>query len=120
MWTYQQSTGELRRDGVRVASGYSGHDVCRNNPCRQDVPMHGPIPRGKYSIGDLRDTELHGPYVMRLHADPANRMFGRDGFLIHGDSVGKPGAASEGCIVLARSIRLVIGTSGDHELSVIE
>lgn len=118
-WVYQQSTGELSYGGVIVGRGYSGHDECKNDPTKQDVPMHGPIPRGIYTIGDPYNTETHGPVVMRLTPDPANEMFGRAGFLIHGDSVAAPGAASEGCIIMSRPVRLAVAASPERALQVI-
>jgi len=45
--------------------------------------------------------------------------FGRDGFLIHGDSVRHPGDASEGCIILPRRFRERIWTSEDTDLEVV-
>lgn len=45
-------------------------------------------------------------------------MFGREGFLIHGDSIVHMGQASHGCIILPRSIREQIAASGDDEIEV--
>lgn len=45
---------------------------------------------------------------------------GRSHFLIHGDSVSHPGGASEGCIILNRTARQTIASSGDNELEVIK
>lgn len=118
-WTYEQSTGRILQDGVRVAIGYSGAGECKNDPASQDVHNAGPIPRGHYSIGAPCDTMTHGPYVLRLTPDAANDMCGRAGFLIHGDSVVHPGTASEGCIILGRAIREKIWDSGDHDLEVV-
>ena len=61
----------------------------------------------------------HGPYVLPLTPDPENLMYGRDGFLIHGDSITNPGSASEGCIILPRSARTMIAASGDNRLEVV-
>jgi hypothetical protein len=46
-------------------------------------------------------------------------MFGRTGFLIHGDSLQHPGRASNGCIILPRPIRDRIAASGDDQLTVV-
>jgi hypothetical protein len=46
-------------------------------------------------------------------------MFGRDGFLIHGDNSAMNHTASEGCIILTRDIRQRISDSGDTQLTVI-
>lgn len=119
MWTYEQATGRLLQDGERIAIGYSGAGEGKNNADMQDVHNVGPIPRGKYSIGEPCDTMTHGPYVLRLTPDADNDMCGRSGFLIHGDSVVHPGTASEGCIIVGRLIRGKIWSSGDRELEVI-
>ena len=119
MWEYQQSSGILKHNDGQVAVGYSGAPgVGKNNPLEQAVHNIGPIPQGKYAIGPPHDTDKHGPYVLRLTQDPANQMFGRDGFLMHGDSVHAPGTASEGCIIMPRNVREQVWESGDHELMV--
>ena len=61
----------------------------------------------------------HGPFVLRLTPAPTNEMFGRDGFLIHGDSIEHPGSASHGCIILPRAIREAIAKSDDDTLHVV-
>jgi hypothetical protein len=118
MWTYSQQTGRLERDGVFVAHGYSGSGRGKNEPSLQNVADVGPIPQGRYTIGDPYDTDSHGPHVMRLTPDPADEIWGRAGFLIHGDSLAHPGSASHGCIVLPRAIRNEISDSKDKELTV--
>jgi hypothetical protein len=47
-------------------------------------------------------------------------MFGRTGFLIHGDAVHAPGTASEGCVILSRTTREQIWESHDHVLQVVD
>jgi len=56
---------------------------------------------------------------MRLTPDPANEMYGRGGFLIHGDNGRGNQSSSEGCIILNRNIRNQIGNSGDDVLRVV-
>jgi hypothetical protein len=125
MWTYVQRTGELLHAGSHEAFGYSGYDDPdtgqdgKNNPDLQRVAEVGPIPVGTYTIGIPEDTLTHGPFVLPLTPDLANQMFGRAGFLIHGDSVVEPGTASRGCIIMPRSIRTDIALSGDNSLEVI-
>ena len=119
MWTYLQSTGELLHDDKHVAFGYSGAPgAAKNNPSMQNVHNTGPIPRGIYEIGEPEDTQAHGPFVLPLTPHADNQMFGRAGFLIHGDSIQHPGTASQGCIILARLFRLRIAQSGDQHLLV--
>lgn len=124
-WRYEQKTGRLlylasdEATAERVAIGYSGAGEGKNNPAMQDVHNVGPLPVGKYEIGEPTDTKTHGPYVLHLTPDPANEMFGRGSFLIHGDSVVNPGTASEGCMIFSRTIRERIWASGDRQLEVV-
>jgi len=121
-WVYRQSTGELLRDGVRVASGYSGAPGWVNNPEAQALKDKGPIPRGRWLIGARFDGDTHGPACLRLVPASGTETFGRTGFLIHGDSRLHAGehVASHGCIVIGRVTRDSIWFSLDHDLEVIE
>lgn len=118
MYVYSISTGEMSRDGGVIATGYSGQPSCKNDPEKCMVHNKGPIPPGRYSIGQPRDTASHGPFVLPLTPAEDNEMFGRSGFLIHGDSASHPGEASEGCIILPRAVRETIHASEDTELEV--
>lgn len=118
-WIYSQESGKLKWGDQVIGTGYSGHGDGKNSPAHEDVPNVGPIPRGTYEIGSPFDTETHGPFVMRLSPSGSTYTFGRSGFLIHGDSIKAPGTASEGCIILARSIRERIASSQDNQLTVI-
>ena len=115
-WAYDQSTGELRRDGVFEGTGYSGTGIGRNRPDAQKIPDTGPIPQGKYIISAPYLHPHLGPCVMNLVPVPGTDTFGRTAFRIHGDNARHD--ASEGCIILGPSIRKEIAASGDHELEV--
>lgn len=120
MWTYSQSSGWLTSPaGVSIAQGYSGSGADKNQPEDQEIKDMGPIPEGRYTIGEPEDTDDHGPYVLRLYPSQLNRMFGRDGFLMHGDSIHEPGTASHGCIVMPHDARVEVWESGDRNLQVI-
>lgn len=120
MWVYEQLSGRtLDPDGNVVAFGYSGKGYGKNNPIMQNISDTGPIPAGYYIIGPPEDTVAHGPFVLPLTPDPGNEMFCRDKFLIHGDNVHKPGAASEGCIILPHWVREQIARSSDRILQVV-
>lgn len=119
-WIYEQATGHLIYNGEVVGMGYSGHAEGKNCPAMQDRRGVGPIPRGLYTISTPFDDDDHGKYVMRLWPNPKNQMFGRAGFLMHGDSIEHPGAASEGCIVMPRSVREQVWESGDKTLQVVD
>lgn len=120
MWIYAQRTGRLYDPKGELAGvGYSGAGRGKNDPVIERVKDVGPIPGGMYTIGSPIDTMTHGPYVLPLTPDPDNKMYGRAGFLIHGDSVVHPGRASEGCIIMARGVREYIGGSLDRDLKVI-
>lgn len=125
MWTYRQSTGVLSPQSGTVTTvepmqGYSGAPAGKNNPAMQNVPNVGPIPQGNYTISAPYNSPDHGPFAMPLIPDPANEMFGRAGFLMHGDNIEHPGCASEGCIIMPRDVREAVWNSGDRGLVVIE
>lgn len=117
-WVYRQKTGNLFYDGEVEGSGYSGHLQGKNNPDMQNEPSVGPIPVGMYTIGAPRDSLTHGPFVLPLTPFPTNQMFGRSGFLMHGDSLMRPGDASLGCIIMPRSVREKVLASNDYTLRV--
>lgn len=123
MWIWSQSGGSLWREGEDrpTAHGYAGCCKYKNKPEFQSKANKGPLPQGFYTIvrHSEDDKRGHGPFVLRLNPDPANEMFGRAGFLIHGDSIKNPGGASQGCIIVARDVRERIWNSGDHRLQVV-
>jgi len=43
-WEYKQSSGELWRNGQKVAQGYSGKGVGKNNTSMEHLKNIGPIP----------------------------------------------------------------------------
>jgi hypothetical protein len=125
MWTWRQSTGELRRNGITVARGYSGRDWGKNNPRAEAAPRIGPIPSGRWRMTGLYHSSNVGPCTIRLEAldgrpgDDRHEPTGRSAFRIHGDSIARPGTASHGCIILGRAMRQGMWDSGDHELEVV-
>jgi len=120
MWIYAQKAGNLWRDGKQVASGYSGCNEGKNDPAMQAVADAGPIPQGKWTIGGPpANTRDHGPYVLRLHPAPGTIVFGRSGFLMHGDSIESPGCASHGCVIMPRVTREEVWNSGDRDMEVV-
>lgn len=120
MWTYEQASGRLLKDGLLIATGYSGFGDGKNNPRFEATPDVGPIPCGLWAIcGPPYTTTEHGPYVLRLEPEPGTAMYGRAGFLMHGDSIEHPGEASKGCIILDRVTRTRVYQSGDTKLQVV-
>ncbi len=122
MFTYSQHTGILKREGVTIATGYSGFGDGKNNPALQQVHDIGPIPRGSWLIGapeHVQDIGPHGPFVLRLSPKDGTETYGRDGFLIHGDSIQHAGTASHGCIIVDRHVREEIAATNDRELEVM-
>lgn len=124
-WTYEQATGRLLDpQGERVATGYAGGNCGKNpegknNPDLQAMSCIGPLPVGRYTVGEPIDHAHLGPYALPLTPDEANEMFGRSAFYVHGDSRSTPGAASQGCIILPRAVRVQVWVSGDHALEVV-
>jgi hypothetical protein len=120
MWKYVQRSGELFDSaGHCQGVGYSGIGLGKNNPAQQSVHNVGPIPVGTYTIGLPHNSDTHGPFVLPLTPYSGNEMFGRSGFLIHGDSVINAGMASEGCIIQARATRDAVANSDDTTLQVV-
>lgn len=123
MWTFRQSTGELSHDGKAIGRGYSGHAEHANQPRDQALAMLGPIPRGRYTFENWRDDPTKGKIVCNLVPDPANEMYGRSGFMLHGDNAALNRTASEGCMIQEQAVRLLVLYScanGDNHLEVIE
>jgi hypothetical protein len=119
---YQQSTGILKHDGEKIATGYSGHEDGVNNPAMQNVHAVGPIPQGVYTIEPPHADAQVGPVAMRLTPAPENEMFNRGDFLIHGDTAAMDHTASHGCIILPHNTRVAIGSAvvvGDNQLTVV-
>lgn len=120
MWHYNVPRGWLDKDGVLISKNcYSGFQEGRNNPSYEAIHDVGPIPQGVWIIsGPPFDSPDHGPYVLRLTPANGTITFGRDGFLIHGDSESHPGEASKGCLIADRTTRTRIYQSGDTNLTV--
>jgi type VI secretion system (T6SS) effector TldE1-like protein len=119
-WTYEITTGRLYDDsGVLIGVGYSGDPQYKNNATAQSMKAQGPIPEGSYMICQPEDSPVHGPFAMPLNPDPSNLMWGRSGFMMHGDSVTAPGTASEGCVIMSRDVRESVWNSMDHTLVVV-
>lgn len=110
-WLYVQSTGELfRPDGSFCAAGYSGRGDGLNNPIFQTSVNEGPIPQGLYDLGKV--DEEKGPFTIRLSPHSGNTMYGRSGFLVHGDNKEVNHSASEGCIVMCLLARIELANGG--------
>lgn len=117
-WSYGQSSGLLSW-GDAEFSGYAGHGEGKNNSAMEAVPFVGPLPRGLWRIlGPPTDTTMHGPFVLQLLPEPGTETYGRNCFLIQGDSLEHPGEASQGCIVVPRTAREAVWASGDLLLEV--
>ncbi len=111
-WLYVDSTGTLYRPDGSLCSDacYSGHGSGINNPTLDNVKNVGPIPPGLYTIGEV--DEEKGPLTIHLVPDPANEMFGRNSFLLHGDNHFMNHTGSEGCIVAPPTARAEVASTG--------
>lgn len=120
MWSYVSASGNLSQDGTFVGTGYSGRGPGLNNPDQENVSNVGPVPRGNYTIGNFFDDPGgKGPIVSDLTPDAATNVFGRSGFMIHGDNAAANHSASHGCIILAHALRQRISDSADTALEVV-
>jgi hypothetical protein len=117
MFIYEQETGRFYHAKL-LSIGYAGHGEGINNGSLQHKRDVGPIPAGDWKIGA---NPISAPTVttLTLEPEPATKTFGRSGFLIHGDSAGGTKAASRGCIVLPRHVRLQVAGATDKRLLVI-
>jgi Protein of unknown function (DUF2778) len=124
MWTYQISTGKILDPSSQLQGiGYSGNGTSLNNPLDTRIAGHGPVPVGMYIMGpwydDAPGPESKGPIVARLTPYQDNEMFGRSGFMIHGDNEKGNHSASDGCIVAGHDYRAALAGSRDNVLEVI-
>jgi Protein of unknown function (DUF2778) len=126
-WIYAQNNGNVFHveKGIAVLKmrGYSGNGDAENNPDKQLVKKHGPIPRGWYTIAppkQMQGKHTLMQYCLKLSADKGNEMGGRTGFWIHDGNFNNHGQTSDGCICLHIEDRIKIWTSGDHRLYVVD
>ena len=121
MHTYHVISGAWENAvGKILGVGYSGYPPHTNRVESESLHNLGPLPRGLYKMTELIAKSSHGPDAIRLEPLPETEMFGRDGFLIHGERLMPPaGEASNGCLILGHDIRLEIWNSGDHLLEVV-
>lgn len=108
--------------GVFVSRGYAGGNKGKNpeginNPAMQCVKDIGPLPVGFYTFGVPVVKSHLGPYAIPLIPDAANIMCGRGDFYCHGDTT-PSGNASEGCIIMPRTVRNAMWASVDHTIQV--
>ncbi|HTZ88648.1 MAG TPA: tlde1 domain-containing protein [Solirubrobacteraceae bacterium] len=101
MITFAIGAGELRDDeGELIGSAYSGAPGHVNVAADCALPQLGPIPPGRYLLGEPYDDPERGPFCIPLTPCTGTDTFRRGGFLIHADNPRKPPrSSSEGCIV---------------------
>ena len=90
---------------VATGSGYAGAPGHVNRPGSSHLVGLGPVPPGEYHVGLPVKHPRLGPIAFRLRPKPGNVMFGRSGFMIHGDNGKGDRSASRGCIILNRMDR---------------
>lgn len=124
MWVFTHSTGIISHNDIAMGVCYSGNGAGLNNTQMQNVFRVGPIPVGMYTIGKFYDDapgpNSKGPVVADLEPDEDNVMYGRSGFMIHGDNKAMNHTASDGCIIAPRFLRACIADSNDNRLVVRE
>lgn len=118
MFTYSQSTGILSH-GEPLGKGYAGHGQGLNNPKLEMVHNLGPIPKGVWEIGVWFDDKHLGVCVAALRPTD-QEVYGRGGFFIHGDNKRMNFTASDGCIILDKTLRNAIKASGEKYIKVIQ
>ena len=99
--------------------GYAGRGVGLNAPGASGIAGLGPLPAGDYVVGRPVDHPRLGPLAFPLVPDRGNMMFGRSGFMIHGDNRKGDRSASSGCIILDRPHREALLEFGVKSLLVV-
>lgn len=118
-WEYNVREHRFYHDGTPAFfANYAGASGYKDDPAQECVKDNGPLPRGRYTIGEPHNYPHTGKYSLSLIPDSANSMCGRDAFKIHGMSSKRPLDSSNGCIIAPLSIRKQIWASGDTELIV--
>jgi hypothetical protein len=118
-WQWSDGAGEMRHDGEKIGSGYSGSDWGKNNPQAVAAPGVGPIPLGSWTMTGIESGGPTGPFTIILAPDAGTDTHGRSQFRVHGDSIANPGHASHGCIIISRPTREAMWRSGDPHLQVV-
>ncbi|MDR3392467.1 MAG: DUF2778 domain-containing protein [Sulfuriferula sp.] len=96
-----------------VGMGYSGHQDSLNDIHKQNLQGIGPLPAGLYVISKIYNDPERGRNTWVLTPDPRNKMYGRSGFLVHGDTPAQAHSASDGCIIMPYWVRC-LGQVGDE------
>ena len=124
-WNFESSSGKMfDPTGGLISTGYAGGNCGKNpeginNPAMEDQKCIGPLPKGLYTFDDMIDHPKLGTYAIPLIPDPANEMYGRGSFFVHGDNADMNRSASEGCIIMPRGVRLTMAHSSSNVLEVI-
>ncbi len=117
-------------DGTLKGFGFAGHNdgvnLGLNNPAMQSIHGVGPLPQGEYTMTQWIDKhQTMGLCVIQLSPAPANSMFGRSGFFIHGarnlliSGLNSFLESSDGCIIIGDcAVRQSIWASLDRALVV--
>lgn len=125
MWVFAIIPGAILRsvggvDRLAAAGCYSGFGPAKNDAKRIQEAGLGPIPTGAYLIGaEELDVDKHGPVALHLIPQTGTEVFGRSGFMVHGDSKNHPGAASHGCIIAPKAVREQMADGHDKLLIVV-
>lgn len=99
-----------------VGFGYSGNFTCLNDIHKENQPNVGPLPRGLYKVVRIYDDPHKGRHTCVLEPDPTNKMYGRAGFLCHGDTPTESHNASDGCIIMPLWIRSLFEVGDEIEV----
>jgi hypothetical protein len=120
-WLFQIVRGRiLKPNGQLHCAAYSGAPGFIDNPQFECFKNLGPICEGVYDMVAMVDDPEHGPDCIILKPRFGNMMYGRDGFMWHGDSKKHPGCASLGCVVSIRLARDAAWQSNDHVFEVVK
>jgi len=96
-WVYKVSVHKFYLDGsYQFDAKYSGRPGFMNDSANDCVSGKGHLPQGTYTIWAAIYHYKTKAYTMRLTPCIENQKWGREGFMLHGNSEAHPCDASEG------------------------
>lgn len=119
MWIYAIKQHAMLHGSLVRLDCYSGADQWKNDPLAVHLADRGPLPPGAYTLGSVEEKGPHGPLAIHLVPCPGTQLFGRSGFLWHGDSILHAGQASHGCIISPHDLREEAANGPDRLLIVL-
>jgi hypothetical protein len=104
-YSYNQNTGELKRDNQVIGTGFSGKGEAKNDPHSYKEPVIGVIPIGDWKVERRRNDPKTGEPILDLSLFTGGHVKGRipgENFTIHPEDGANAG---ESGIAMPRKVR---------------